>query len=96
MEYLSPYKYAREIEFLSLRMWARVIKKWQNSLVYYFRVYSPPFFTRIDKGVKEKREQKMKVRTMIMIYEGCEMNEKMKLKPKTKQNATKYKVNMTC
>ena len=38
----------------------------------------------------------MKVRTMIMIYEGCEMNEKRKLKPKTKQNATKYKVNMTC
>ena len=31
-----------------------------------------------------------------MIYEGCEMNEKRKLKPKTKQNATKYKVNMTC
>ena len=24
------------------------------------------------------------------------MNEKMKLKPKTKQNATKYKVNKTC
>ena len=31
-----------------------------------------------------------------MIYEGCEMNEKMKLKPKTKQNATKHKVKMTC
>ena len=38
----------------------------------------------------------MKVRTMIMMHEGCEMNEKMKLKLKTKQNATKYKVNMTC
>ena len=31
-----------------------------------------------------------------MMYEGCEMNEKMKLKPKTKQNATKHKVKMTC
>ena len=38
----------------------------------------------------------MKVQTMIMMHEGCEMNEKMKLKPKTKQNATKHKVNMTC
>ena len=37
----------------------------------------------------------MKVRTMIMMHEECEMNEKMKLKPKTNQNATKYKVNMT-
>ena len=33
---------------------------------------------------------------MIMMYERCEMNEKMMLKPKTKQNATKYKVNITC
>ena len=31
-----------------------------------------------------------------MMHEGCEMNEKMKLKPKTKQNATNHKVNMTC
>ena len=31
-----------------------------------------------------------------MMHEGCEMNEKMKLKPKTKQNAIKNKVNMTC
>ena len=31
-----------------------------------------------------------------MMHEGCKMNEKMKLKPKTKQNATKHKVNMTC
>ena len=38
----------------------------------------------------------MKVQTMIMMHEGCEMNEKMKLKPKTKQNATKYKVTMIC
>ena len=38
----------------------------------------------------------MKVRTMIMMHEECEMNEKMKLKPKTNQNATKHKVNMTC
>ena len=35
----------------------------------------------------------MKERTILMMHEGCEMNEKMKLKPKTKQNATKYKVN---
>ena len=27
-----------------------------------------------------------------MMHKGCKMNEKMKLKPKTKQNATKYKV----
>ena len=30
------------------------------------------------------------------MHEGCKMNEKMKFKPKTKQNATKHKVNMTC
>ena len=33
---------------------------------------------------------------MRMMHEGCKMNERMKLKPKTKQNATKKKVNMTC
>ena len=33
---------------------------------------------------------------MITMHKGCEMDEKMKLKPKTKQNATKHKVNMTC
>ena len=33
---------------------------------------------------------------MIMMHERCEINEKMKLKQKTKQNATKHKVNMTC
>ena len=38
----------------------------------------------------------MKVRTMIMMHEECEMNDKMKLEPKTKQNATKHKVNNTC
>ena len=38
----------------------------------------------------------MKVRTMIMLYEGCKMNEKMKFKPKTKQNAIEHEVNMTC
>ena len=38
----------------------------------------------------------MKVQTMIMIHEECEMNEKMKLKPKTKQNAIEHEVNMTC
>ena len=37
----------------------------------------------------------MKERTMLMMHDGCEMNEKMKLKPKTQQNATKHKVNMT-
>ena len=31
-----------------------------------------------------------------MMHEECEMNEKMKLKPKTNRNATKHKVNMTC
>ena len=30
------------------------------------------------------------------MHKGCKMNEKMKLKPKTKQNATKQKTNMTC
>ena len=30
------------------------------------------------------------------MHEGYEMNEKMKLKPQTKHNATKYKVNMIC
>ena len=33
---------------------------------------------------------------MIMMHKGCEMNEKMKFKLKTKQNATKYKLNKTC
>ena len=33
---------------------------------------------------------------MIMMHEGCKMNEKMNLKPKTQQNSTKNKVNMTC
>ena len=32
---------------------------------------------------------------MIMIHEECEMNERMKLNPKTKQSTTKHKVNMT-
>ena len=31
-----------------------------------------------------------------MMYEGSKMNEKMELNPKTKQSATKYKVNMIC
>ena len=38
----------------------------------------------------------MKVQTKRMMHEGCKMNERMKLTPKTKQNATKKKVNMTC
>ena len=58
--------------------------------------YTLPFFVTNRQRDKEKRGQKIKVRTMITMHEGCEMNEKMKLKPKTKQNATKYKVNMTC
>ena len=33
---------------------------------------------------------------MLIMHEGCKMNEKMKLNPKTKQSATKHKVNMTC
>ena len=32
---------------------------------------------------------------MILMHEECEMNEKMKLNPKAKQSATKYKVNIT-
>ena len=55
-----------------------------------------PLFVRNRQRVKEKRGQEMKERTMIMMHEGCEMNEKMKLNPKTKQSATKHKVNMTC
>ena len=31
-----------------------------------------------------------------MMHERCEMNEKMKLNPKTKQSATEHKVNKTC
>lgn len=38
----------------------------------------------------------MKVQIMIMMHERYEMNEKIKLNPKTKQSATKYKVNMAC
>ena len=30
------------------------------------------------------------------MHEGGKMNEKMKFKQKTKQNATKHKVNKTC
>ena len=33
---------------------------------------------------------------MIKMHKGCKKNEKMKFKPKTKQNATEHKVNMTC
>ena len=58
--------------------------------------YTLPLFVRNRQRVKKKRGQEMKVRTILMMHEGCEMNEKMKLKLKTKQNATKYKVNMTC
>ena len=83
----------------------------KNSSVYYFRVYSPqkwktlryttleytlPFFDtnrQIGQGEKKARDEG---RTIKMIHEGCEMNEKMKFKPKIKQNATKHKINMTC
>ena len=58
--------------------------------------YTLPLFFMNRQMVKKKRGQEMKVQTMIMMHEGCEMNEKMKLKPKTKQNATKYKVTMIC
>ena len=33
---------------------------------------------------------------MLMRHDGCEMKEKMKLNPMTKQSSTKHKVNMTC
>ena len=46
--------------------------------------------------VNEKRTQEMTVQIIKTIHEGCEMNKKMKLKPKTKQSVTKHKVNMTC
>ena len=71
------------------------IETTKNTLVYSLE-YTLPLFVRNKQKVKEKREQEMKERTMIMMHEGCEMNEKMKLNPKTKQSATKYKVNMTC
>ena len=58
--------------------------------------YALPLFVRNRQRVKEKRGQDMKERTMLMMHEGCEMNEKMKLNPKTKQSTTKHKVNMTC
>ena len=58
--------------------------------------YTLTLFDRNRQRAKEKRGQKMKERTMIMMHERCKMNEKMKFKPKIKQSATKYKVNMTC
>ena len=67
----------------------------KNTPVYSLE-YTHPLFVRNRQRIKEKRGQEMKERTMIMMHEGCEMNEKMKLNPKTKQNATKHKVNMTC
>ena len=70
------------------------IEMTKNSLVYSLE-YTLPLFVRNRQRVKEKRWQEMRERTMLMMHEGCEMNEKMKLNPKTKQSATKYKVNMT-
>ena len=46
--------------------------------------YTLSIFVRNRQRVKEKRGQEMKERTMIMMHERCEMNEKMKLKSKTK------------
>ena len=46
--------------------------------------YTLPLFVRNRERVKEKRGQEMNEQTMIMMHEGCKMNEKMKLKPKTK------------
>ena len=43
-----------------------------------------PFLTRIDKGVKEKKGQEMKVRPRRKMQKGCKMNEKIKLKQKIK------------
>ena len=57
--------------------------------------YTLPLFDTNRQRAKEKMRQEMKEQTMIMMHEGCKKNEKMKLKPKTKQNATKHKVNMT-
>ena len=78
MEYLSPYKCAWEIKFLPLRMCTRVIKKWQNTLVYFLE-YTLPLFVRNRQKVKEKRRQEMKVWTMVMMHEGCKMNELLEL-----------------
>ena len=71
------------------------IEMTKKSLVYTLE-YTLPLFVRNRQRVKEKRGQEMRERTMLMMHEGCEMNEKMKLNPKKKQSATKYKVNMTC
>ena len=57
--------------------------------------YTLSLFVRNRQRVKKKRGQEMKERTMIMMNEECEMNERMKLNPKTKQSTTKHKVNMT-
>ena len=46
--------------------------------------YTLPLFVRNRQRVKEKWRKEMKVWIMIMMHEGCEMNEKMKFKPKTK------------
>ena len=66
-----------------------------NTPVYSLK-YTLPLFVRNRHRVKEKRGQELKERTMLMMHDGCEMNEKMKLNPKTKQSSTKHKVNMTC
>ena len=70
------------------------IEMTKNSLVYSLE-YTLPLFVRNRQRVKDKRGQEVKERTMLMMHDGCEMNEKMKLNPKKKQSATKYKVNMT-
>ena len=55
-----------------------------------------PFMTRIDKGVKEKRGQRDEGMNKENDAWGVQNEREMKLKQKTKQNATKHKVNMTC
>ena len=61
------------------------------------RIYSPPFFHEQTKGQGEMRPRVEGTTNMIIMHEGCEMNEKMKFKPKTKKKiATKHRVNMTC
>ena len=54
-----------------------------------------PFLSRIDKLIKRKKGMKRRYEQgKKMMHEGCKMNEKMKLKQKTKtflKNATKHK-----
>ena len=51
------------------------IETTKNTLVYSLE-YTLPLFVRNRQRVKKKRGQEMKVRTMLMMHEGCEKNEK--------------------